>query len=1337
MSRTSKEQIHTQQELLTTYRRTLAHLLKQRALLTDLQAPPGIMHGIQEARDHIHQIKTTLRTWGVTVEDHLDDAEVLTSAFIYSGSANNLLSLIWLLMALGVPTGVVLIFTGVVIRNPWWSLVYLLLYEVVILLFGIFAKIWRRLENRWLDQIAEWLDIQMQLLFSSYRRRYLRHLVYRHRDFDVKGLTTQGIYNLELDRVFVELVMVPQPANRLRTSPFKLVQGAITSGRFSVWDYLTSQQMATQNFVVIGPPGSGKTTLLKHMTIALAAGKKGRMQGKLPRKLPLLLFLRDHANIIMDNSDLSLSHAVRDSLAKLNGPLPPSGWFEGQLERGKCLVMLDGLDEVADLRSRKRVVEWVERQMIAHAKCRFVISSRPFGFLSNPLTSVTVLEVSPFTDDQIQRFVHNWYLANEIMSSQKDDPGVRMVAQQGAEDLLHRIRNTPALYSLAVNPLLLTMIANVHRFRSTLPGRRVELYNEICEVFLGKRQHARGLDLEMTPAQKQRVLQPLAYYLMCHQRREIILAEALKVINEPLALVSPQTSGHDFMKMIENSSGLLVERENEVYSFSHLTFQEYIAAVHAREQRLEHDLVTKVEDSWWRETTLLYVAQADATPVIEACLAGDPPSILGLTLAIECLEEAREVQLSVRSRLETVLSRAVEDLDPVWRQIVAESLLAIRLRRMVRLAQDTYVDLNLVSNAEYQLFIDEQHKFGKYYQPIHWTTRGFLQAQGRMPAVGVRPSDAIAFCKWLTKRGSDEWLYRLPKINEPGSDATSDEIPASSIVGLGYWTILDKKVECVKFGPRESIITSKTLKQWSNRDHASSTITHDFGHAIKRIQALDLDHSIEILSAIDFIQNLVKTISDLRRCTQDTYRYIKNTDALVPLDGNLKDALKQVNAFVDDLKAANKLSEQNLKPSLYRALDRAKELADQQGRFTITDQDNASQALARQLEQYREQIHKQGRFTITDQDNASQALARQLEQCREQLLDIDSRLHQDMSRLYMLFHHTPPTSLADIASQKKSAQEIVTIHTRIYTRLQYLDPVHIDNEARNLARVLDPALRRASDVISVFDVSLAQELVQALDYALGRDQKPILDRRYLIVFDDKRDIIHVLAQSIDRACTHVEKLKRDLREEVNTGIKNIFYVLTDKLTKISEFTYGFDSTLEGALYNVLRYAKDLNSTTEFTRPQILNILSGLSQGLDNISVKIQGYEEVPQVLEQIRDGIRASDLDPGIQILLRQGLAPVLDYALSNARTNAQDSTTIHHSEISVSLRRYVRYCTLILADKLANQSPTRQEQVQYMYDNCLDLYISLVILEERLEGNTHAFEGIRLVKELKKAINT
>ena len=252
---------------------------------------------------------------------------------------------------------------------------------------------------------------------------------------------------------------------------------------------------------------------------------------------------------------------------------------------------------------------------------------------------------------------------------------------------------------------------------------------------------------------------------MMSERRELGRDEAAQVIGKPLELVAGDGSTKaavNFLKQVEADSGLLIERESQEYGFAHLSVQEYLASVHILEERLESKLVAWIDDSWWHETIRLYSAQTDASGIVAACLETDPPPVPILLLALECQEEARELRADLREKLNRVLADGVEDADPERRRIIAEVLLARRMRRMVRVDEDVYIDPTYVTHAEYQLFLDEQRQVGNYYQPDHWLAYQFPKGQGLLPVVGVRPTDAEAFCQWLVAQGQQLALSTSP-----------------------------------------------------------------------------------------------------------------------------------------------------------------------------------------------------------------------------------------------------------------------------------------------------------------------------------------------------------------------------------------------------------------------------------------------------------------------------------------------------------------------------------------------------------------------------------------------
>ncbi|WP_242908237.1 NACHT domain-containing protein [Actinomadura terrae] len=480
------------------------------------------------------------------------------------------------------------------------------------------------------------------------QRDYLRRVRSSVGSMETLGLVTQAEFVLRTKQVYVDVTLQPKTVTAAETDSG--IGPTPPSGPPAVGQRAPLSAFLTSGCVlaVLGAAGSGKTTLARHTALEMA---EHRWPSGPRRRLPVLLYLRDHAEALQADQPEGLPQ-IAVTAEWLHGVISAE-WLERCLERGQCVVLLDGLDEVADAQHRTRVVRWVEAQISRYPGNSFVITSRPQGYTPR-LSSADVLQVQRFTNRQIQTFLHAWYRAIEHRARQDDPHDIDRLAAQAADDLFQRISGRPALYDLAANPLLLTMIANVHRYRGSLPGSRAALYEEVCQVLLHRRQEAKHLTDGLDGDKQERIVQELALYMMRHHMRDIPVQDAQRAIRSILERTAPDLAPEAFLAQARRS-GLLMERQYGRYGFAHLTLQEYLAAAlipgHAARRQL---LIDNVGDPWWRETTLLWAARADAGPVVEACLA--VRTVTALNLAFACVAEARELDPALRARLDALLT---------------------------------------------------------------------------------------------------------------------------------------------------------------------------------------------------------------------------------------------------------------------------------------------------------------------------------------------------------------------------------------------------------------------------------------------------------------------------------------------------------------------------------------------------------------------------------------------------------------------------------------------------------------------------------------------------------
>ncbi len=506
-------------------------------------------------------------------------------------------------------------------------------------------------------------------------RKYLRSVVAAY-----KGLNPTGIYqqsqalisvNVPLDMNFIHLRAMPdRPRYDIPSEQQRLLQELLQRPNMSteereeqiqhlrsIWFHSSQEQdlpgidperevkieevlqrlkVTSPVAIILGAPGSGKSTTMRWLALHMARASRQHFyrlpDGLFPKQIPILIRISDYAKQL-SSEDLTFEAFFNKYLAKFHSQLPQL--LLKKLKQGHCLLLFDGLDEVAHDSLRRQVAQniydfistySIEKPKKKHYN-RFIITSRIVGYEEGPFSTFAHYTLLELTDEQIDQFLTTWCPAVERHMARSEENRKELTASKkiwsaeaGAKQkelLLSTLRSSPGIRRLALNPLMLTILALIQRNGKTLPHRRVDLYRIATRTLLDNWNQDSSRDpLDINFAEQ--TLRHLAFRLHISDRlliernvKDIVRKSMIEFYEHPLTR-SDESIVDNFIETIRRTSGVFVETGQGLFSFMHRTFQEYYAAQYLLLNKLPDQLRTFAEHHYrsaiWHEPLLLAIA---------------------------------------------------------------------------------------------------------------------------------------------------------------------------------------------------------------------------------------------------------------------------------------------------------------------------------------------------------------------------------------------------------------------------------------------------------------------------------------------------------------------------------------------------------------------------------------------------------------------------------------------------------------------------------------------------------------------------------------------------------
>lgn len=423
---------------------------------------------------------------------------------------------------------------------------------------------------------------------------------------------------IDLDDLYVDVNILNEPNSyiRLELDEFPKVYDSETDefDRFCIGKIQQpriSGLKAISNYsklMVLGKPGAGKSTFLQHIAIRCNRGQLRQ------DRVPIFIRLKTFYDDAEDRKNFSLIDYLKQEFA--DSGINELSVIENMLRHGRTIILLDGLDEVPDSNNNK-VVEAINRFTERYYRNQFIITCR-IAAQKYRFSGFTYIEIADFDLEQIKVFAKKWFFSVEKKST--------LEAKNKADKFIERLESTEnqQIRELAVTPILLNLICIVFQANLKFPSNRAMLYEEGLEILLNKWDDSKRIKRDkiyrnLSLDHKIELLSQIAaisfeqnrYFFGQDEVQQSIEDYLFSLPDAPkIRTLSFKQNSKTVLKSIETQHGLLIERARRIYSFSHLTFQEYFTArniVSSFDPQNSEKTFGNIIKRSWREVFLLAV----------------------------------------------------------------------------------------------------------------------------------------------------------------------------------------------------------------------------------------------------------------------------------------------------------------------------------------------------------------------------------------------------------------------------------------------------------------------------------------------------------------------------------------------------------------------------------------------------------------------------------------------------------------------------------------------------------------------------------------------------------